>query len=134
MTALRERLAQMGETARAATPGPWETSFTCHGAHEERITHHVCTVEDLLSMEDVERDTPDDAAGAALVAHIATFSPDVAAALVAVADAAARSQEPTSTEAAPDADMVSLGTIIGNRWDEMSKALDALAAALGVSR
>ena len=86
MTALRERLAQMGETARAATPGPWETSFTCHGAHEERITHHVCTVEDLLFMEDVERDTPDDAAGAALVAHIATFSPDVAAALVAVAD------------------------------------------------
>lgn len=59
---------------------------------------------------------------------------DVAAALVAVADAAARNQEPTSTEAAPDADMVALGAIVGKRWDEMRKALDALAAALGVSR
>lgn len=59
---------------------------------------------------------------------------DVAAALVAVADAAARNQEPTSTEAAPDADTVALGTIVGDRDAALSSALDALAAALGVSR
>lgn len=123
MTTLRERLAQMGETARAATPGPWETSFTCHGAHEERITHHVCTVEDMLSMEDVERDTPDDAAGAALVAHIATFSPDVAAALVAVADAAA-----------DHIDCPLCGLAGGEHDADDECPLARLAAALGVSR
>lgn len=94
MTTLREGLAQMGETARAATPGTWRDNDG----------------------------RPVIRQGAADFAHIATFSPDVAAALVAVADAAIVEREAVLFD---DRMTASVNT---------KAALDALAAAMGVSR
>jgi hypothetical protein len=99
VTALRERLAQMGETARAATPES-----------------------DIAGESDAE--------------HIATFSPDVAAALVAVADAV------ESLVACPLCGMTSGRHFQGGPLPEslfpgnVGKPcpMHALAAALGVSR
>ena len=129
MTTLRERLAQMGETARNAAEPTFGGRWTCSRERHDGTAHVYSP-----SSGPLRQATPVAETNPIFGAHIATFSPDVAAALVAVADAAARNQEPTSTEAAPDADMVSLGTIIGDRDAALDRALDALAAALGVSR
>lgn len=129
MTALRERLAQMGEVARNAAEPTFGGRWTCSRERHDGTAHVYSP-----SSGPLRQATPVAETNPIFGAHIATFSPDVAAALVAVADAAARNQEPTSTEAAPDADMVSLGTIIGDRDAALDRALDALAAALGVSR
>lgn len=129
MTTLRERLAQMGEVARNAAEPTFGGRWTCSRERHDGTAHVYSP-----SSGPLRQATPVAETNPIFGAHIATFSPDVAAALVAVADAAARNQEPTSTEAAPDADMVSLGTIIGDRDAALDRALDALAAALGVSR
>ena len=129
MTTLRERLAQMGEVARNAAEPTSGGRWTCSRERHDGTAHVYSP-----SSRPLRQATPVAETNPIFGAHIATFSPDVAAALVAVADAAARNQEPTSTEAAPDADMVSLGTIIGDRDAALDRALDALAAALGVSR
>lgn len=118
MTALRERLAQMGEVARAATPGEWRQGNAEKGTVFVQMGDQTLLAPSLGRV--LVRVNPHFDRSEADAEHIATFSPDVAAALVAVADAAARNQEPTSTEAAPDA--------------ALDRALDALAAALGVSR
>lgn len=130
MTTLRERLAQMGEVALAARFHTGGTGrWTCERERKDGTAQVYAP-----SMGSLRQIMPIAETMGVYGKHIATFSPDVAAALVAVADAAARNQEPTSTEAAPDADMVSLGTIIGDRDAALDRALDALAAALGVSR
>jgi hypothetical protein len=59
---------------------------------------------------------------------------ELAAALVAVADAAARSREPVSAEAGLDADINGIGAVLTHRDCATDQALHALAAALGVSR
>lgn len=110
---LRERLEQMGETARAAepiAPGPWSVP-----------EHHCAYVEDRdLRIVAVLTAELDDHVRAR---HIATFSPDAAAALVAVADALRNAY-----------DVGAVAEWIDVEGDGPKAALNALAAALGVSR
>lgn len=115
---LRERLAQMGEVARnAAEPtfgGPWICSRERHDG-----TAHVYSPANgpLRQVTPVAETNP------IFGAHIATFSPDVAAALVAVADALRNAY-----------DVGAVAEWIDVEGDGPKAAIDALAAALGVSR
>lgn len=65
------------------------------------------------------------------IAYFIHFHPDVGAALVAVADAAARNQEVVATEVPPGEDPTG---VVLDRDRSLTAALDALAAALGVSQ
>lgn len=128
MIDLRERLAQMMATARAATPGPWR-----QGSHETDTVFVQMGDPSLMAPplgrvllrtnQHFSRSVDD-------AAHIATFSPDVAAALVAVADAAARNQEMLSTEVPPG----DLTCTVLDRDRALTVALDALADTLGAWR
>lgn len=125
MTTLRERLAQMGEVARnAAEPtfgGRWACSRERHDG-----TAHVYSP----SSGPLRQATPVAETNPIFGAHIATFSPDVAAALVAVADAVA---------ALPTCPLCGFPNGAHYRGDGLRKYGDAcqmhaLAAAMGVSR
>mgnify|MGYP000225669350 FL=1 len=118
MSDLRERLAQMGETARAAAEptfgGPWVRSRERHDG-----TAHVYSP----AKGPLRQVTPVAETNPIFGAHIATFSPDVAAALVAVADALRNAY-----------DVGAVAEWIDAEGDGPKAALAALAAALGVSR
>lgn len=117
MTTLRERLAQMGEVARNAAEPTFGGRWTCSRERHDGTAHVYSP-----SSGPLRQATPVAETNPIFGAHIATFSPDVAAALVAVADAAAAESR---------AILFDHCVMAANRRDA---ALDALAAALGVSR
>jgi len=134
VTALRARLAQMGEVARAATPGPWRSAWPDPTPMDALGSGDLQTI--VASTSDaVEGEMARQVVGMIAfqeivvacrendAAHIATFSPDVAAALVAVADALRNAY-----------DVGAVAEWIDVEGDGPKAALDALAAALGVSR
>lgn len=118
MTALRERLAQMGEVALAARFHTGGTGrWTCERERKDGTAQVYAP-----SMGPLRQIMPIAETRGVYGKHIATFSPDVAAALVAVADAAIVEREAVLFD---DRMTASVNT---------KAALDALAAALGVSR
>lgn len=117
MTTLRERLAQMGEVARNAAEPTFGGRWTCSRERHDGTAHVYSP-----SSGPLRQATPVAETNPIFGAHIATFSPDVAAALVAVADAAIVEREAVLFD---DRMTASVNT---------KAALDALAAALGVSR
>lgn len=118
MTALRERLAQMGEVARAAAEPTFGGRWTCSRERHDGTAHVYSP-----SSGPLRQATPVAETNPIFGAHIATFSPDVAAALVAVADAAA-----------DHIDCPLCGLAGGEHDADDECPLARLAAALGVSR
>lgn len=121
VTTLRERLAQMGETAMAATPGEWRQGNAEKGTVFVQMGDQALLAPSLGRV--LVRINPHFDRSEADAEHIATFSPDVAAALVAVADALRNAY-----------DVGAVAEWIDVEGDGPKAALDALAAALGVSR
>lgn len=121
MTTLRKRLAQMGEVARAATPGEWRQGNAEKGTVFVQMGDQTLLAPSLGRV--LVRVNPHFDRSEADAAHIATFSPDVAAALVAVADAAA-----------DHIDCPLCGLAGGEHDADDECPLARLAAALGVSR
>lgn len=127
MTALRERLAQMGEVARAAgkveSGAPWRTEFTVH-SEGRRIAYHVVDADgcDIFNTHSSDVDCSYADGMKAAAEHAAMVHPDVAAALVAVADALRNAY-----------DVGAVAEWIDVEGDGPKAALDALAAVLGVS-
>lgn len=78
--ALVDVLAELAALAETATQGRWAASFT---VHEPLVTHHVCTPEDVMSIEPAELGSDDDAHAARLAAFIAAANPATVLALVA---------------------------------------------------
>lgn len=118
MTTLRERLAQMGEVARNAAEPTFGGRWTCSRERHDGTAHVYSP-----SSGPLRQATPVAETNPIFGAHIATFSPDVAAALVAVADAAA------------DHIDCPLCGLAGGEHEVCDECpLATLAAALGVSR
>lgn len=119
MTALRERLAQMGEVALAARRHTGGTGrWTCERERKDGTAQVYAP-----SMGPLRQIVPIAGTMGVYGKHIATFSPDVAAALVAVADAVADHI---------DCPLCGLPGGEHKAYDECP--MQALAAALGVSR
>lgn len=119
MTTLRERLAQMGEVARNAAEPTFGGRWTCSRERHDGTAHVYSP-----SSGPLRQATPVAETNPIFGAHIATFSPDVAAALVAVADAAA-----------DHIDCPFCGLAGGEHTaEDVECPLARLAAALGVSR
>jgi len=130
VTALRERLAQMGEASKAAAAKAGGTGrWTCQRERQDGTALVYAP-----SMGPLRQIVPIAETLGVYGKHIAAFSPDVAAALVAVAVQAERGATDIWKEAPPGADQGILHAVSARRVRDMKAALDALAAALGVSR